>query len=152
MVGCDLSKYSKDTVEYAAALAAQFQAELIIVNVINQRDIDTILKVGRDQFDRAIEKYVEKTAEDYVKRLTEERTGEIDRLIQELSCTHISVRKVFRTGVPFQELIRAVEEEGADMMVMGHKGRGDIAGVLFGSNAEKVFRRCPVPLLSVRVK
>ena len=152
MVGCDFSKYSKDTLVYAATLAKKLQAELIIVNVINKRDVDTILKVAEGQFDRNIEKYVEKSAEEYVKRVKQDRTKQLEKIIDEIDCADLNIRKIFRIGVPFQELIRAVEDEGADLMVMGQKGRSDLAGVLFGSNAEKVFRRCPIPLLSVRSK
>jgi nucleotide-binding universal stress UspA family protein len=150
MVGCDFSKYSKETLECAVALAEKLQADLIIVNVINKKEIDTILKVAERQFDRNIEKYVEKSAQDYETRVKADRTRQMEKLIEEIGCAHLSIQKVFRVGVPFQELIRAIKDEGAEMLVMGQKGRSDLAGVLFGSNAEKVFRRCPVPLLSVR--
>jgi len=152
MVGCDFSKYSRDTLAYATTLAKKLQAELIIINVINKRDIDTILKVAEEQFDRNIEKYIEKAAEEYVKRMKQDRTKQMEKIIDEIGCADLTIHKVFRIGVPFQELISAVEDEGADLMVMGQKGRSDLAGVLFGSNAEKVFRRCPIPLLSVRSK
>jgi nucleotide-binding universal stress UspA family protein len=152
MVGCDFSDYSKETLEYAASLAEKLQAELIIANIINQRDVDTILSVADKQFDRTVEKDVKKLADDYINRLTEERTLLMDKLIEEISSAHLRIRKVIRVGVPFQELIRAIENEGADLMVMGPKGRGNLAEVLFGSNAERLFRRCPIPLLSIRSK
>ncbi len=152
MVGVDLSSYSKDTLAYAATLAEMLKAELVIVNVINKRDMDAILRVAEGQFDRNIEKYVEKSVDDYTKRVKEERTREIEKLIDEIGCADLTIKKVFRVGVPFQELISAIEDEGADLMVMGQKGRSDLAGVIFGSNAEKVFRRCPIPLLSVRLE
>jgi nucleotide-binding universal stress UspA family protein len=151
MVGCDLSSYAKATLGYAAKLADKLAAELIIVNVINKKELDAILKVAEGQFDRNIEKYVAKSAEEYVKRVEKERTQELEKLINEVGCGHLSIRKIFRVGIPFQELIKVIQYEKADMMVMGQKGRGDLADVLFGSNAEKVFRRCPVSLLSVRM-
>lgn len=150
LVGCDFSNYSKNTLQYAATLAEKFKAELTIVNVINKKDIDTILKVAEGQFDRNIEKYVEKSAKEYTERVKKDRTRQMEKLIDEIGCADLKIQKMFRIGVPFQELIRAIEDEEADLMVMGQKGRSDLAGVLFGSNAEKVFRRCPVPLLSVR--
>ena len=152
MVGCDFSVYSKDILEYAASVAEKFQAELIIVNIINQRDVDTILSVANKQFDRTVEKDVEKLADDYINRLTEERTMLMDKLIEAISCAHLPIKKIIRVGVPFQELIQTIEDEKADLMVMGPKGRGNLAGIIFGSNAEKLFRRCPVPLLSIRAK
>ena len=70
--------------------------------------------------------------------------------MQKTSCTNITLRVVIRTGIPFIELINAAEEEQVDIVIMGAKGRSDLAGILFGSTAEKMFRRCPVPLLSLR--
>lgn len=42
-------------------------------------------------------------------------------LIDDIGCSDLTVHKVFRVGVPFQELIRAIDEEGPDLMVMGQK-------------------------------
>jgi nucleotide-binding universal stress UspA family protein len=152
MVACDLSKHSKEALEYAANLAEGLSANLIIVNVINQRDLNTILKIGEEHFDRSIEQYVQKTAEEYVEREKEKRTSLIEKMMEETSCSHLAVEKVFRIGVPFQELIRVIKDEGVDILVMGAKGHSEFAALLFGSTAERMFHHCPVPLLSIRPK
>lgn len=142
MVACDFSEYSKQALQYASDLAENLQADLIITHVINQSDID------------AIQKIVGYTAtislEEFVKNQFEDRSQRIDKLVEETAANHLSAKKVVKIGIPFHELIQAVKDEGADLVVMGPKGRSNLKGILFGTTAEKMFRHCPVPLLSIR--
>ena len=62
----------------------------------------------------------------------------------------VQVNILIREGNPFNEILSVIEEEKIDLVIIGNKGRGNAMGTLFGSNAEKVFRHSPVPVLSVR--
>ena len=144
MVAVDFSEYSPKITDRAARLAEDLGAELLFVNVINQRDIDMIKQVTA---------YTDKiSVKEYVDGLKEERTEKMQNLLKESKCTRIPNRFIIKTGTPFEALCRTSEEEKVDMVVMGTKGRSNIAGILFGSQAEKMFRHCPVPLLSIREK
>jgi nucleotide-binding universal stress UspA family protein len=48
------------------------------------------------------------------------------------------------------EIIRAAEELGSDLIVMGTHGTSGLAHLILGSVAEKVLRTSPVPVLTVR--
>jgi len=63
LVACDLSNYSIQAVEYAAEMADSVNAELVIVNVINQRDLDMIEKVTQHTDKITVSKYVSETKE-----------------------------------------------------------------------------------------
>ena len=55
-----------------------------------------------------------------------------------------------RWGSPFLEIVRYAKEHGIELIVMGTHGRGPIAHLLLGSVAEKVVRKAPCPVLTVR--
>jgi nucleotide-binding universal stress UspA family protein len=55
-------------------------------------------------------------------------------------------------GRPFAEIIRYAREQAIDLIVMGTHGRGAIAQMLLGSTAEKVVRKAPCAVLTVRDK
>ena len=144
MVAVDFSEYSHEIVDYAARLAKDLGAELIFVNVINQRDIDMINEVAM---------HTDKiSAKDYIHGHIDDRKEQMNNLLSDKNGPQIPNRFMIKKGVPFVELVKTAEEEKVDMVVMGTKGRGNIAGILFGSQAEKMFRHCPVPLLSIREK
>jgi len=142
MVAVDFSEFTNKITNHAVRLAEDLGAELIFVNVINQRDIDMV-----NQITLHTDKI---SVKDYINGLIDDRNELMQRLLKETSCTQIPHRFLIKKGVPFAELVKTAKEENADMVVMGTKGRSNIAGILFGSQAEKMFRHCPVPLLSIR--
>ena len=144
MVAVDFSEYSPKIVDYAGRLAENLGAELIFVNIINQRDIDMVNEVSM---------HTDKiSVKEYINGLIDDRNEQMKNLLVDTNCAQIPNRFMIKKGVPFVELVKTAKEEKVDMVVMGTKGRGNIAGMLFGSQAEKMFRHCPVPLVSIREK
>ncbi|HQZ37493.1 MAG TPA: universal stress protein [Vicinamibacterales bacterium] len=55
-----------------------------------------------------------------------------------------------RFGKPYIELLAAVGEQGADLIVIGVRGRGRLDLGFFGSTANQVVRQATCPVLTVR--
>jgi len=60
------------------------------------------------------------------------------------------IRVQVRDGNTFLEILRAAEDLGSDAIVMGTHGRTGVAHLLIGSVAEKVVRKSPIPVMTVR--
>jgi nucleotide-binding universal stress UspA family protein len=57
---------------------------------------------------------------------------------------------MLRTGDARDLIVRACEEVGADLIVMGTHGRRGVSRALLGSVAESVVRIAPCPVLTIR--
>jgi nucleotide-binding universal stress UspA family protein len=61
-----------------------------------------------------------------------------------------TVRTVTRAGDPAKEILSVANEENADMIVMGRRGLGDLAGLWLGSVSHKVSHLAECACLTVK--
>lgn len=145
VVAIDFSGYSQDTLAYAVETANLTQAKMVLINIINQKQIDAMEKAVNAEHPNAF---------DLAKFLGEEmdrRKMKLKTLIKgipEMDDMPVKIR--IGHGVPHVEILKAVKRENADFLVFGPKGRTNIKEFLFGSVAEKLFRHSPVPVMSIR--
>jgi nucleotide-binding universal stress UspA family protein len=142
MVAVDFSRYSTPTAAYASELARELDCELLFVNVINQRDVDAVQSV--------MASYASFQSDEFVSEKIRERYRMIDELIQQTGHPVSRTRRIVRIGMPYLKLLEVIDEEMPDLLVIATKGRSDLADVVMGSCARSMYRRSPIPLLSIR--
>ena len=142
MVAVDFSAVSSQLVRYACGLGRKVGAEIHLVNVINQRDIQAIQRVAVATSAFSLEGQIE--------TLQADRLAGLVQLITDLGISSEGIQRHVRTGIPYEALTDAIRELDADLLVMGTRGRGQFSGMLFGSTAARMLHKCPVPLLTLR--
>ena len=147
MAACDLSTYAVQVLKHAARLSRRLGSELLIVKVIDQKEIDSV----KAYFSRISESHENVTLDTYLKEMKKERYLDIQNLMGSIPKKDLKYKILVRIGRPYQELIKVIKEKDVDMVVLGTKGKNNLTGLLFGATAEKMFRECPVPLLSIRL-
>ena len=138
------SERSKGVFDYAATLAMGLNADLVVANIINIRDVQALGTIESMGF--------RVDPEDYVRGVKEERREMLEKEILSVHFPREKLKIIFRLGHPYDELLKIIRDENIDMVVMGTKGRTNLEHVLLGSVAEKMFRHSPVPVVSYRMR
>lgn len=134
----DFSENSNYAFDYALDLAKKFGARLYILHVIHELIDTTGFYVPNISLDK-LQNDLVKGAEEMMGRFIKERMGDF----KEYETMNI-------IGLPHIEVMNVAKDKGIDMIVMGTHGRTGIDRVLFGSTAEKVVKKAPCPVLTVR--
>jgi len=141
LVPIAFSQYSRGILRYAANLASDTGANIIVVNVINERDLEAVDKISSFGYKVDVEHYL-----DTIKK---ERNAKLEEYLNDLTLPDEKVTYTFCVGDPANELLDMVVEREVDMVVMGVKNN-DLKHLFTGSVAERMFRRCPVTVVSYR--
>jgi nucleotide-binding universal stress UspA family protein len=134
----DFSDYSAEAISYACALADRFDAELHLLHVLEVRPEATpVFGAGL-----ALPSYSRES-----RTAAEEKLG---HLLAENWQAGKRVVRIATEGTPFLEIIRYAKEHQIDIIVMGTHGRAGLSHIMMGSVAERVVRKSPCPVLTVR--
>ncbi len=138
LVPIDFSEYTDDIVNCASEIARRFGSSLHLLHVIPNMDYFT--------------PYESFMAAENMVEVQKGIAGEVEKDLEAVAAKiqDIPVTKAIRTGVAFVELVDYVRQEGIGLVVMGTHGRGGLEHILIGSVAEKVVRKSPCPVLTIR--
>jgi len=140
LVPTDFSEFSDRAVRQAADIAEQNNAKIYLLHVVDKLEqcaidycipLETMMKVQSDSEKEATRKMQE----------------EANRILQSKK---IDVAFDVKSGVPFEEILKAQQERKADLIVIASHGRTGILKSLIGSVAERVMREAKCPVLLVR--
>jgi nucleotide-binding universal stress UspA family protein len=140
LVPVDFSEYSKMALDYAVQFAKQFNSELTLIYVIEPIVYPSDFGLGQIPINQ-VDFEIQSRAEE-----------ELQKLINEKIPAEVKSNYVVKTGKPFLEIINTAKECDCDLIIIATHGHTGIEHILFGSTAEKVVRKSPVPVLTVREK
>ena len=138
LVPIDFSDYSKSALKYAVNFVKYFKANLILVYVVEPVIYPPDFSMGQIAIP-SVDLEMDKRA-----------IEELNKLAEQEIPTEIKVKSIVKTGKPFIEIIETAAEEDIDLIIIATHGHTGVEHILFGSTAEKVVRKAPCPVLTLR--
>jgi nucleotide-binding universal stress UspA family protein len=135
----DFSENSEVALKYALAFAEMTGASIHVLHVLQ-----TAPATGWPA-----EIYVPPPTE-FFERIEHDARERLDTWLTPEQRTKYKARLVAVSGSPFLEIVQYAKREDIDLIVIGTHGRGPVGHMLIGSVAERVVRKAPCPVLTVR--
>ena len=139
LVPVDFSDTSDVALRYGREMTQAFGATLHVLHVV-QEPYSQPWAVEAYGFSLAA------LQEDWIK----DAKIRLDQAIAAEDRTKLGSKTTIVLGHPVTEILRYADDEKVDLIVMGTHGRGPLGHMIMGSVAERVVRRAPCPVLTVR--
>jgi len=134
----DFSRLSVRAVEPALSIADRFGSKIVVLYVVE------------DRLPPFVDEYTGISMEEILQAHSERARREMARFIERSLPGRDDVESLVVAGMPSSEVVRVAAERSVGLIVMATHGRGFVSHALFGSTAERVLRRAPCPVLTVR--
>jgi nucleotide-binding universal stress UspA family protein len=143
LVPVDFSPCSGEAFHVALTLAKTFQAELVLLHVIDTSALAAFNRLGLLA--------VPSEAQAQKRRLRHYARLNTRRLLDSEPAKGVKITRLLAEGVPFVEIAKVVRVEKINLVLLGsYGGRSEsVDKIFFGSTAERVVRTAGCPVLTV---
>lgn len=145
LVPTDGSDHADKAVAFAADVAPKYGAGIILLHVLSDpgtaRVPDEVRALAKLEHVQITEHDIRQAAANEVLRSAEAQA-------REHGATRIE--QVIEEGDPTRQILACAEARGADLIVMGSRGLGDLQGLLLGSVSHKVGHLAKCTCVTVR--
>lgn len=138
LVPIDFSDYSKAALRYAVNFTKLFNAEIILIYVVEPVIYPPDFSMGQIAIPTVTTEFDDRAKE------------ELKKLAKNEIPSETNVTTILKTGKPFVEIIDTASELDVDIIIIATHGHSGVEHILFGSTAEKVVRKAPCPVLTIR--
>jgi len=137
LIPIDGSQLSLEAAKQGVYIARKLESKIVFLYVIDVRIIQTSSLTGTDP--SILKTRLRNVAERYL--------NEAAKLAEE---ENVTFQNQIREGMPAEDILKEIEEEKIDLVIMGSKGMSGAHRVIIGSTAEEVVRWSPCPVLIVK--
>lgn len=136
----DFSELSLKALDYARSFAAAYAATLHCIHVVDEA-YQYWMTLGPESVPVG-------PSPDHLNEMADNQLHEfVDKFLRDRAD---SVITAVRMGSPYLEIAQYAREQHIDLIVIATHGRSGLSHALIGSTAEKVVRKAPCPVLTVR--
>ncbi len=147
LVPTDFSPLANAALNYAVDLAEKTGAKIQLSHIIESpsASYNSLGVMGQVESD---EQFVEEKI--FTKLLIDRVKQRLEKLSLDHSQGNVKVHPKVYFDSPYRSIMDRIKHDGIDLIVMGTKGASGMQEMLVGSNAEKVVRHSPVPVITLK--
>lgn len=135
-----MTKFCQETIKYGISLAWQYEAELFIIHLAHN------LHVGEE---RALPPGC--SEKDFVDASVNAKAT-LDWTLRNVRVGGQHVKELFKEGDPVEEILKAIDDENIDILILPRPEESQPENYLFGRITEELVNRKPCQIIFVNKK
>jgi nucleotide-binding universal stress UspA family protein len=136
VIAMSLRNTGSEPLELAAGIVSAAETELIVVSIIDKKDVERVSTIAAFGYHVC--------SHDYVRKVITQRMGNLKQIVGGLAYPESKFRTIIRIGDPASEIVKIIINEMPDMVIVKEGHRLTPEGLFRSSITKAVIKKSPV--------